>query len=139
VTGAQAAACAFAPNGQEVVAGGRDPLIKRWHSPDGALVKSYDMPSPVYSVQCTQHSRFIAFGCDNGAVGLMRRVALKKGDLNCDTRVDFADINPFVMALADPDEYERQYPACDTANADIDGNGQVDFGDINPFVELLSR
>ncbi|MEW6252713.1 MAG: sialidase family protein, partial [Planctomycetota bacterium] len=60
------------------------------------------------------------------------------GDLNCDDRADFGDINPFVLALSDPAGYAVAYPDCYLINADIDGNGRVDFDDINPFVALLS-
>ncbi len=59
------------------------------------------------------------------------------GDLNCDGRVDFGDINPFVLALTDPAAYSVQYPRCHILNADINGDGVVDFGDIDPFVALL--
>ena len=60
------------------------------------------------------------------------------GDLNCDDRTDFNDINPFVLALADPAGYAAQYPNCFIANADMNGDGAVNFDDINPFVALLS-
>ncbi len=59
------------------------------------------------------------------------------GDLNCDGRVDFADINPFVLALSNPISYGAAYPDCDIQNADIDGDGAVNLADINPFVALL--
>jgi hypothetical protein len=59
------------------------------------------------------------------------------GDVNCDGFVDFGDINPFVEALTDPDEYQGTYPGCPPENADINADGSVDFGDINPFVDLL--
>ena len=61
------------------------------------------------------------------------------GDLNCDSRVDFGDINPFVLALSDPIEYSEQYPNCAISNGDINGDGLVNFGDINPFVALLTN
>jgi hypothetical protein len=59
-------------------------------------------------------------------------------DLNCDGRVDFGDINPFVLALSNPGGYSQTYPQCHLINADINGDGTVDFGDINPFVALLT-
>ena len=59
------------------------------------------------------------------------------GDLNCDGRVDFSDINPFVMALVSRADYEAAYPACAWLNGDINGDGAVDFDDINPFVACL--
>jgi hypothetical protein len=60
------------------------------------------------------------------------------GDLNCDGTVDFGDINPFVLALANPAAYATTYPDCDIMLGDVNGDGSVDFGDINPFVALLS-
>jgi hypothetical protein len=59
------------------------------------------------------------------------------GDMNCDGRVDFDDINPFVAALVGRAGYEAAYPWCDWLNGDIDGNQAVDFDDINPFVACL--
>lgn len=61
------------------------------------------------------------------------------GDLNCDDLKDFADINPYVLALTDPVGYAQAFPDCDRMNADINGDGKVDFGDINPFVALLTH
>ncbi len=60
------------------------------------------------------------------------------GDLNCDGSVDFGDINPFVLALADPAGWQAAYPNCPPENGDINLDGSVDFGDINPFVTLLT-
>jgi len=60
------------------------------------------------------------------------------GDLDCDGRVDFGDINPFVLALCSPEIYPQAYPQCHQINADINADGTVDFGDINPFVALLT-
>jgi hypothetical protein len=60
------------------------------------------------------------------------------GDVNCDGTVDFADINPFVLALTDDAAYQETYPGCWPENADINEDGSVDFGDINPFVVLLT-
>lgn len=62
----------------------------------------------------------------------------EKGDTNCDLAVDFADINPFVLALTDPAGYAEAFPACPVLNADINEDGEVGFGDINPFVALLT-
>lgn len=60
-----------------------------------------------------------------------------RGDMNCDGRVDDRDINPFVLALANPAVYVQQYPHCFRDNGDTNGDGYVDFGDINPFIPLL--
>ncbi|MEW6252038.1 MAG: sialidase family protein [Planctomycetota bacterium] len=61
-----------------------------------------------------------------------------RGDMNCDGRVNFDDINPFVLALSDPAGYATALPNCARRLGDIDNNGSVDFDDINPFVALLS-
>jgi len=63
---------------------------------------------------------------------------LYTGDLNCDYSADFADINPFVLRLSDPQGYRDAFPRCLDANGDINLDGSVDFGDINPFVALLT-
>ncbi len=72
--------------------------------------------------------------------GTLHSLALKAfpADLDCNGIVDFDDINPFILALADPAAYSAQYPRCHLLNGDCDGNGYVDFDDINPFIVLLS-
>lgn len=62
-----------------------------------------------------------------------------RGDLNCDGAVDFAVIDPFVLALTDPTGYAVPFPDCDIMNADINEVDKVDFGDINPFVRLVTQ
>jgi len=63
------------------------------------------------------------------------------GDLNCDGRIDFGDIDPFVLVLQStaPDypEYYAVYPQCNHLLADCNDDGVVNFGDIDPFVALL--
>jgi hypothetical protein len=61
----------------------------------------------------------------------------RTGDLNCDGSLNFGDINPFVLALSNPAEYETAYPSC-VGTGDINGDGTTGFADINPFVALLS-
>ncbi|MGE0480863.1 MAG: DUF3466 family protein [Phycisphaerae bacterium] len=58
-------------------------------------------------------------------------------DLNCDGAVNTFDIDPFVMALADPAGYESHYPNCDRALADVNRDGRVNAFDIDPFVACL--
>ena len=68
------------------------------------------------------------------------QVSYCRGDLNCSGGVDFGDINPFVLALSDPNAYRAQFPSCPwPQNADVNADGLVDFGDINPFVACLSN
>ncbi len=61
-----------------------------------------------------------------------------RGDVNCDGKVDFGDINPFVALLTGG--YPQKFPECDGQTfGDINADGRVDFGDINPFVSLLTN
>ena len=60
------------------------------------------------------------------------------GDLSCDGLVNAFDIDPFVVALTDPDAYAAAYPDGDYMAADCDGNGLVNAFDIDPFVLLLT-
>ena len=64
--------------------------------------------------------------------------AWSKGDLNCDSVVNYADINPFVLALTSQSAYQARYPGCDYQNADCNDDSMVNYADINPFVQLLS-
>lgn len=59
------------------------------------------------------------------------------GDMNCDGSVNFADIDPFVLALPGPAAYLTIHPGCLWLNADCDGDNDVDFADIDPFVARL--
>ncbi len=61
------------------------------------------------------------------------------GDLNCDGWVNADDIDPFLLALANPAAWRTRYPDCHLLNADINGDGLADFGDINPFAQLLTN
>lgn len=64
-------------------------------------------------------------------------ICVLRGDLNCDGIISFADINPFVLRLADANAYKAAYPNCPDENGDINADGVVSFADINPFVALL--
>jgi hypothetical protein len=60
------------------------------------------------------------------------------GDLNCDSVVDLNDIDPFALALIDPDAYAVSYPGCDITQADTNQDGFEDGGDIQGFVVLMT-
>jgi hypothetical protein len=67
--------------------------------------------------------------------------AVCHGDMNCDGKIDFGDINPFVQYLSSFASWQATYLNCNPLNGDINGDGtygQASFGDINPFVALLS-
>ena len=60
------------------------------------------------------------------------------GDLNCDGLVNNFDIDPFVLALTNPEQYALSFPECDILNADVNDDGVVNNFDIDPFVALIS-
>ncbi|MCB9858416.1 MAG: endonuclease [Phycisphaerales bacterium] len=60
------------------------------------------------------------------------------GDMNCDGVVNFGDIGPFSLAMADATAYGSAYPACDINRGDLNGDTLVDGRDLAGFVgELL--
>ncbi len=60
-----------------------------------------------------------------------------RGDLNCDGRVDFGDIDGFVLALIDPIAFAAELPFCERFAGDASADGRIDFDDIAPFVALI--
>lgn len=62
------------------------------------------------------------------------------GDMNGDGRVDRDDVDVFVLALADPDAYARQFPGLDrVARGDMNGDGVLDWADVERFVDQVLR
>ncbi len=58
-------------------------------------------------------------------------------DCNCDTNINFDDIDAFVSALTNRTDYETAYPMCSWYNADCNNDGTVNFNDIDVFVDTL--
>jgi hypothetical protein len=63
--------------------------------------------------------------------------AICPGDMNCDGRVTFADIDRFVEALAGESAWNLHHPDCPWLNADCNNSGTVTFADIDPFVAVI--
>jgi len=77
-------------------------------------------------------------GIGDAFVRLQLPLPTLPGDLNCDGEVNFRDINPFVLAITNPELWQATYPDCNLMNGDINGDDEFNFRDINPFVELLT-
>lgn len=76
----------------------------------------------------------------NFGLDALHVVPVYTGDMNGDAAVNFRDINPFVLALSNPEMYYLLYPELDPdVVGDINGDGTLNFRDINPFVMLLTR
>ncbi len=71
-----------------------------------------------------------------GAFFIPRSVLI--GDLDCDGDVDFDDIDPFVLGLQAPDQYESTFGLPPSVKGDTDGDGDLDFDDIDGFVDILN-
>jgi hypothetical protein len=80
-------------------------------------------------------------GAADTALAPMLRVVIKTyilGDANGDGFFDFGDLEPFVLALQDPDAFAQQYPNVNPDLVlDFDGDGMFTFGDIDGFVNAL--
>lgn len=61
------------------------------------------------------------------------------GDMNCDGRTNNFDIDPFVLAVIDPEAYASTYPGCLLINGDMNGDGLVNNFDITNFVLCLEH
>ncbi len=76
-----------------------------------------------------------------GATGFPRAIAiltpLLPGDMNCDGVLDIEDAVPLALALGDPDAYAAQFPGCNPARADVDGDGERNGLDVQTFVDTL--
>ena len=76
-----------------------------------------------------------------GRINAARALELvgRRGDLNCDGSVNNFDIDPFVLAIADPAAYAVAYPECSVFRGDANHDGQVNNFDIDAFVSLLTQ
>ncbi len=59
------------------------------------------------------------------------------GDLNGDGSIDALDIEPFLVALFDPEDYPAAYPDCDISLADLNGDGDINALDIEGLLAVL--
>lgn len=68
---------------------------------------------------------------------VMRLLPRSPGDANCDGAFDAGDVAPLVQVLVSPLEYSQALPACNPANADMNGDFLVNGDDISLFVDEL--
>lgn len=59
------------------------------------------------------------------------------GDMNCDGLLNNFDIDPFVLALTDPESYGTEYPGCSLLIGDMNLDGVFNNFDIDLFVECI--
>ncbi|MBK8914078.1 MAG: hypothetical protein IPM64_05650 [Phycisphaerales bacterium] len=85
----------------------------------------------------TFHNLYMANGKSTPELMESGVIHLLIGDLNCDGRINNFDIDPFVLAIVDPQLYEAAFPDCDRGLADVNGDELVNNFDIDPFVQLI--
>jgi len=72
-----------------------------------------------------------------GAIRMTPIVTPLPGDMNCDGAVNLADVEPFCLALTDPEAYAQSPFGCDRGNADVNADGAIDGLDIPAWVAIL--
>lgn len=60
-----------------------------------------------------------------------------RGDMDCSDTLEVGDVEPFVLALIDPDQYAALFPACHVRRADMNCDRLINGLDIDPFVVAL--
>lgn len=60
-----------------------------------------------------------------------------RGDVNCDGRIDGADVGAFVTAILSPADYLAMHPECEIQTADTNADSVVDSFDIESFLSLV--
>ena len=113
---------------------------------DPQYVRGYGVPNAYAAAQdCNGNGvpdlTDLALGTarDCNANGVLDECEFTVGDVNCDGTINYADINPFVLALSGQSAYHARYPSCDFLAADCNHDCQVNYADIDAFVFLLNR
>ncbi len=83
----------------------------------------YELGDAGYSVLLDYNLDGVTDGVDRAA--LLNVACLIRGDMNCDGAVDGFDVDPFLLALSDPQGYASSYPTCDWLRADMNLDGSV--------------
>lgn len=125
-----------------VTATGTGPLQYQWVR-NGSCVAGANSLSYSFTASAASEGRYectVANAC--GSVGSYPAFVSVNGDnppadVNCDGLVNNFDINPFVLALSDPELYAQMFPDCPITSADINGDGVVNNFDIDPFVACM--
>jgi RHS repeat-associated protein len=121
----------YDPIGNRVSATDGDP-----NNPDAGTAYYANSLNQYYRAETVTAASFAGQGFRFDADGnLVERYVA--ADMDCDGDVDFADINPFILAISDPNAYQAQFPNCNLLNGDLDGDGDVDFDDIDYFGGLF--
>ena len=129
-------------SGYSPAAGGRPAnIVTRWNGATWSALGA-GVDNRVYGLADFQNElvvagSFLRAGGQTSAYLARWGCPFEAGDVNCDGAIDAMDIEPFLLALFDPDGYARSYPDCDIDLADVNGDGILNAFDIEPFLGLL--
>jgi hypothetical protein len=121
--------CEWRHNGQNL-----DPNDPRFRGVNDWLL----VINPVAVADAGQYDVVLAGECGDAISEPAVLIVPPLGDMNCDGATDVGDINPFVMAISDPNTYMYSFPYCDIMLGDVNQDGVLDFADIVPFTNCLS-
>ncbi len=82
-------------------------------------------------------SSALAVAVDNISLKLPIQAAYLPGDFDGSGTVDTQDINPFILALTNPGQYQTQY-GVDPVVYDTNNDDVINTEDINPFIIILT-
>lgn len=68
---------------------------------------------------------------------ILNGTAVLQGDMNLDGLINLADVNAFVLGLADPDAYDAVFGRAAVINGDMDADSLFTLADLEPFAALL--
>jgi len=61
----------------------------------------------------------------------------RRGDMNCDGKIDGRDVAAFVQAVLDPVQYGTDHPGCNIRNGDYTADAVVDSADLGGFTTCV--
>lgn len=130
----------FSNSGALLAVATRNGNLALWDTHTWTRVALYDSEMfGVSAISFAPDDETIAIGRDDATTLLIRNpLAVRHGDMNCDGRIDNADIDPFVLALVDPPAYAAAYPGCTATNGDFDADGALTGFDVDGFVLRLT-
>ncbi len=99
----------------------------------------YSEDSPYFWLWSGKISDTFAQAVDNVElrVSVEEAVVHLPGDFDGSGTVDTQDINPFILALTNPGQYQTQY-GLDPVVYDTNNDGVINTEDINPFIIILT-
>ncbi len=97
----------------------------------------YDESDAYFWALGSQVADSFAIGMDNFSLKVSLAASYLPGDFDGSGVVDTQDINPFILALTNPGQYQTQY-GVDPVVYDTNDDDVINTEDINPFIIILT-